>query len=102
MEHEPHTDVMHVDICAPEPGARIDVIEVGEAMGFPGQVLARVDLDRRIMYGITIQRFSSFRHRLMWRYRMASIQRALLLMVRTLCAGLRMDHHGEGHAHLPA
>lgn len=99
MEHEPHTDVMHVDICEAPPGARIDAIEIGECVGFPGQILARVDLDRRIVYGITIHRFSPFKRRLMWQYRMGSIRRAMLLLIQTLCAGLRMEQHSN-HAHL--
>lgn len=93
MLHEPHTDVMHVVMCEPHPDDRIDVIEVGEALGFPGQVLARVNLDRRIVYGVTIQRFAAFKRQLLWQYHMASIQRALQLLIKTLCAGLRMDHH---------
>lgn len=101
MEREPHTDVMHVDVCVPPEGARVDVIEVGDFVGFPGQILARVNLGDRIVYGVTIQRYSSFKRRILWQYRMASIQYALLLFMQTLCAGLRIDHTQAGHhAHL--
>ena len=93
MQHEQHTDVMHVMLCDPAPDDRIDVIEVGESLGFPGQILARVNLDRRVVYGVTILRYSSFKRRIMWHYHMASTQRALLFLIKTLCAGLRMDEH---------
>lgn len=99
MEHEPHTDVMHVDMCTPAPSARIDVIEVGEAIGFPGQIVARVDLEKRIVYGVTIQRYSAFRRGVFWKYHMASVQSALQLLIKSLCAGLRMNHHD--HVALP-
>lgn len=101
MEYECHTDLMHVDVCSPQTGARIDVIDVGEQLGFPGQILARVDLENRVIYGVTIQRFSTFKRKLMWKYRMASIRRAMLFLLNTLRAGLWIDHNNRA-AHLPA
>ena len=94
MEYDRPTDVMHVDICFPSSAARVDVIDVGDCVGFPGQIVARVDLERKIMYGITIQNFSGFRRKLFWRYRMASIQRALQFMLNVLLAALwiQNDH----------
>lgn len=101
MEYDNLTDVMHVDVCLPSGDTRVDVLDVGECLGFPGQVVLRVNLDNKIIYGLTIQRFSAFKRTLLWRYRMASIQRALLLLLNTLRVGLWIDH-GNRHAHLHA
>jgi hypothetical protein len=86
--HERHTDVMHIDLLDAPPDARVDVVEVGADIGFPGQLLVRVDRDSRTMLGITILQFSSFQRRLRWTYRIASVQKALLLLVNLLRAGM--------------
>jgi hypothetical protein len=95
-EYDRLTDVMHVDLCFPPTDAeRVDVIDVGEQLGFPGQIVARVDMERRIIYGLTIQNFSGFKWRFFWRYRMASIQRALQFMLKVLRAGLWIDRNNR-------
>jgi hypothetical protein len=92
LNHERHTDVMYVDVCFPEDGACVDVIEVGEELGFPGMVQARVDLKQQIVYGLTIQNFTSFQRKMRWHFRIWSIAQMLELVVRTLRAGLGLDH----------
>jgi hypothetical protein len=99
MEYERHSDVMHVDLCFPSPGAHVDVVEVGEMLGFPGQIIARVDLEERKVYGLTIQNFSGFKWKLIWMYRMTSIRRALLLMLNSLRAAMCIERQ---HFQLPA
>ncbi|MDR3763735.1 MAG: hypothetical protein P4M01_06525 [Acidobacteriota bacterium] len=93
LEHNTLTDVMYVDIQPLFEGSVVSVCEVGDSIGFPGQIQARFDADRGILYGLTIQNFSGFKRRLLWRYRMWSIQRALELLVATLKVGLGMDNH---------
>ena len=89
LEHEAHTDVAYIDICEPALGAKIDVVEIGSEIGFPfGQVMLRVDREQRLLLGLTIHQFSSFKRRLMWHYRIASIQRGLQLLVASLLAGM--------------
>jgi len=99
MEYDRLTDVMHVDLCLPSETARVDVIDVGECVGFPGQIVARVNLEQRIMYGITIQNFTSFKRRIFWMYKMASIQRALQLILNVLRTGLWIDRNNNRPAH---
>jgi len=65
LEYDRLTDVMHVDVCFPGDGAHVDVLDVGDCLGFPGQVVARVNLENRIVYGFTIQRFSAFKRTLL-------------------------------------
>jgi hypothetical protein len=101
MEYDRVTDVMHVDAFFPPEGTRVDVLDVGHCLGFPGQIVARVSLEERVVYGVTIQNFTSFKRKLFWMYRMASIQRALQFMLNVLCAALWIDHDNHP-AHLPA
>ncbi len=95
MEYDRLTDVMHVDMCSPSGGERIDVIDVGDKLGFPGQIIARVNIEERIIYGLTIQNFSAFRRKLFWKYKMASMHRALQLMINVLCAALWLDRNSR-------
>ncbi len=89
-EHEPATDVMHFDLCDAVEGSIIDVIDVGEEIGFPkGQVLVRMERESERFLGLTIQGFSSFRKRLVWKYRMLSVERAIHLLIHSLRAGMQ-------------
>ena len=92
---EPHGDVMFVDICDALPTDRIDVIEVGEQVGFPGLIQVRVNREKQLLYGLTIQNFTAFRRKLFWSYRMASVKSALVLLIMGLKAGFRADHNSS-------
>ncbi len=96
-DHNPFTDVMFVDLCEMIPGSRVEVLNVN-AMGFDGQIQARIDRERGIVYGLTIQNFKRFRRRLLWRKRMLSTRRAIEFLVAVLIAGLDLDrrHHLVG------
>ncbi len=91
LEHNPFTDVLFVDLWPLEPGSTVEVIELGQVLGFPGQIQARVDREKQIFYGMTIQNYAGFRRTLMWRYRMWSVRRAIQLLVTTIVAGLCID-----------
>jgi hypothetical protein len=80
-------DIMFVDVCDALPGDQIDVIDVGEESGFPGQIQVRVNREKHIFYGITIQNFSTFKRRLFWEYRMASVHYAILWLITSMQAG---------------
>jgi len=92
MEHDRLTDVMYVDMFDPSLITnRVEVIDVGCQVGFPGQVLARIDRDNGVLLGVTILDFSAFKRRMHWTYRMASIQRALLLFLNMLSTGFLLE-----------
>lgn len=91
MEYNPHTDVMFVDLCPVNEGDRVDTFDVGEMLQFPGQIQVRINRQKRMIYGITIQNYSGFRRKLVWRYHTLSVRRALWLIVTTLMAGLMID-----------
>ena len=82
---------MFVDLLPLEEGSNVTVIDIGEEIGFPGQIQVRVDNERQIFYGLTIQNYSGFRRKILWQYRMWSMQRAITLLVYTLIAGLGID-----------
>jgi hypothetical protein len=92
------TDVMFVDLRPIEEGSKVDVIDVGDQIGFSGQIQIRVDLEREIFYGLTIQNYTGFRKKLLWRYRMLSIQAALQFLITTIMVGLKIDRQSR-HVH---
>lgn len=102
LEHNKSTDLMFVDIKIPAPGTKITTIDVGEMIGFPGQILARVDYENEVLYGLTIQNASSFKRKLLWRYGMASAKHALELVMASICAGLKIEERRPGHVHAHA
>ena len=91
LHHDRYTDVAHVDLHSPAENARVDVIDIGECLGFPGQIIARVNREENIVYGFTIQNFSGFRLKLFWMYKMASIKKALALMMNVVQTMLWID-----------
>ena len=96
LEYNELTDVMFVDLAPLCEDSRVCVIDVGDQVGFPGQIQVRVDLEKQTLHGLTIQNYSGFKRKLMWRYRMWSIQAALRFLVSILIAGLNIDqrsHH---------
>ena len=56
-------DVCRMSVFRKEEGACIDVVEVGEELGFPGMVQARVDLRQQVVYGLTIAEFQASKGR---------------------------------------
>jgi hypothetical protein len=97
LDHNPITDVMFVDLLPLEAGSRVEIIDIGESLGFPGQMQLRVDPERQLLYGITIQNYSGFRRKLLWQYRMWSFRRAIQLLVYTLIAGLGIEQNYRHH-----
>jgi hypothetical protein len=102
LVHERETDVMYVDLIQPSSDAQIDIFEVGEQLGFPGQLLVRVDRNNQALLGITIQRYSSFKRKLLWKYRMASVESALHLLVNSLSVALIIGDKERGSGMLVA
>ncbi len=96
FEHDDFTDVVYATMKTPATHRHVQVIDVGEMVGFPGQVLARVDGENGELYGLTIENFSKFRRKLMRQYQVKSAQGALELMAQSLAAGLSVEHHSHG------
>src|SRR5438874_9470409 len=89
--HEQHSDVVHVILCEPMEGAKINTISIGDRVGFPGLITARVDADRGILYGINIENYAAFKRTVRWRNHMLSLRKAIELIVLTLQAGLCIE-----------
>jgi len=96
LVHERETDVMYVDLIQPASGAQIDVFEVGDQLGFPGQLLVRINRNNQALLGITIQGYSSFKRKLLWKYRMASAESALRLLVNSISVALVIGDKERG------
>jgi len=97
FEHNSVTDIMFVDLCPVANGDNVEIIDVGKDLDFPGQIQARINREKEIFYGVTIQNFSGLKRALQWRYRMLSVQSALRFLVLTLLAGLRIDQDQDHH-----
>ena len=100
MEYNPRTDVMFIDLSPVGRDEEVEVIDVGEELGFVGQVQVRVGRTKQVLYGITIQNYRGFRRRLLWHYRMWSTRRALELLMTSVRAGLGADDRQQHPAML--
>jgi hypothetical protein len=91
VHHERNTDVLWIDFCPTPESADVEVMDVGEDLGFPGQILVRVDCRDRVLLGLIIQNSSDFVKRLMRQYRMESSDRGVSLLAATLRAGFQLQ-----------
>ncbi|HET9743227.1 MAG TPA: hypothetical protein VFQ00_10790 [Terriglobales bacterium] len=98
IEHDRHTDMAFVILCEPEPGATIDTIPIGEFVGFPGLITARVSYDRETLYGLNIENFTLFKRKLFWQHHMFSLQKAIQLIVCAVKAGITIEHKRPAYA----
>ena len=91
VHHERNTDVLWVDFAPTPENAEVEVIDVGEDLGFHGQILARVDCKERVLLGLIIQNSSDFMKRLTHEYRMKSSDRGVSLLAATLRVGFQLQ-----------
>lgn len=91
FEHNKYTDAMFVTVREPGQNAKISVVDVGEILGLPGQVQARIDAANGAVLGLTIQNYAGFRKRLFWRYKMIAVEEAVKFLIATLRANLCID-----------
>jgi hypothetical protein len=99
FEYSRHADVMFVDYRETPEGVTVDTVEIGDMVGFPGQVQARVNHAEKILYGITIQNYSGFRRRLVWHYKTAAVRDTILLLLKSILAGSLIDSHSRTPQH---
>jgi hypothetical protein len=93
--HEHHSDVVHVILCEPPAGAKIDTISVGDYFGFPGLITARMDVEKGVLYGINIENYAKFKRTVRWQNHMLSLRKAVELIVRVLQAGMCIEHKDD-------
>lgn len=94
-----NTDVAHIDVVEPLEHADIEVKEIGEQFGFPGQVLVRFDAQTGQLYGMTFQRWSKIRRTLMWRHRTFMVRKAVNELVNRI---IEFCGNDKRHHRLPA
>ena len=90
LEHDKNTNVAFVDMCEAPQGARINVVEVSSAIGFNARVLARVDIENQVVFGLIIEDFPAFKRELRIRYHTSRVQAIIEVIVRSLKTGLGM------------
>ena len=59
MEYDKFGDVMYLEVTPTPATANIDTVEIGTNVGFPDQIVARVDAATGEVYGIIIERYSA-------------------------------------------
>jgi hypothetical protein len=92
FNYNPVTNVMFVDLCPLQPNSQVEVIDVGNLLDFPGQIQARIDRANKIFYGLTIQNYSGFRRKVIWRFHIWSVNRALDRLVLRMQVYLGLEY----------
>ena len=102
VEHNTLTDVAFIDLAEVMPGDCVEIVDIGAQLDFAGQLQIRINREKEIVYGLTIQNYSGFRRRLKLRYGIWSFRRAIRLLISTLLAGLRIDQNTHPHGRASA
>jgi hypothetical protein len=95
LTHRRNTDVAHLDFCEALESETVEVADFGDQIGFPGQVLVRFNPATGQVYGLTIQGYTSFKRKLMWKHRTLRFQAALEALVeriKELCGRTGAEH----------
>lgn len=58
-DYEKYSDVMFLSIADTPTDAVIETMEVGDKVGFPGQIVARYNAVTGELYGVIIERYSA-------------------------------------------
>lgn len=93
--YERHSDLLHVDASVPPAGAHIDVVEVGEETGFPGQVYIRVDGETGEVYGMTVHNYTGMRRALLFERHMLRARKFLEVLFSGIRAGFVHDRRSH-------
>lgn len=88
LDYDKATNVMFVDVCEAPEGARINVVDVANAIGFKSRVVARLDIENQIVFGLIIEDFPAFKRELMVKYHTARVQAIIEMIVRSLKTGI--------------
>jgi hypothetical protein len=82
--YEKYSDVMYLEMATTPDDAAIETVEVGESVGFPGQIVVRVDSRSGVLYGVTIERFSAVKRQLVRDERKKNIQAAIRELIERI------------------
>lgn len=97
LQHEEQTDIMYADLETPAIDADIEVVDIGRTFSFPeGQVLARVDNRNEVVLGLIIHDYRSFRRRLVWKYRIASVLSGIQFLINAVRLSMQRTHGMSG------
>ena len=100
FEIDKNTNVAFLDVSEPSENATIRVIEVSEKIGLKSRVLARVDIENKIVLGLVVEDYSAFRREIRLKYfawRVERITELLLCSIRGIVSQQTTDDHQLAH-----
>jgi hypothetical protein len=56
--YEKRVDTLFVELQETPVGVSVAIVQIGEEVGFPGQIVARVDPETHVIYGVVIEKWS--------------------------------------------
>lgn len=92
-EYEKYGDVMFLNIADTPADAVIDTMDVGDQVGFPGQIVARFNAATGELYGVTIERYSVVKRKLEREEAKHNAKQALLRLLERIRAALSEACH---------
>jgi hypothetical protein len=99
--YEKYSDVMFVELAETPRGVGIDTVEVGESVGFPGQIVARFNAETGEVYGFVIERYSCVEKKLKREQAIRSARLALENLLQRIVEALK-NCNPSMHLHLQA
>lgn len=87
IQRDNFAGVLYANTATPPPDAQIDVVDIGDEVGFPQLILARRDARTGELYGITVRDEQAFREAAENAYGTDNVRRALTLLLKPLTAG---------------
>ena len=100
FEVDKNTNVAFLDVEEGTPNARIRVIEVSDQIGLSSRVMARVDIDNRVVLGLVIEDYKAFSREVRLKYfawRVERITELLLCSIRGIVSQQAADDHQLAH-----
>jgi ribosome-associated translation inhibitor RaiA len=88
--YEKYADVMFVDFTETPKHADVDTFELGEQVGFPGQIVVRFNAESGDVYGVIIERYSAVEKKLKREAAKRNAKQALKQLVELILEALEI------------
>lgn len=84
FELDKNTDVAFLDVEEAAPNAKIRMIDVSDRLGLRSQVMARVDIENKVVLGLMIEDYRAFRREIRMKYVAWHVERIMELIVASV------------------
>jgi hypothetical protein len=81
FEVDKNTNVAYLDVVEAAENAKIRVIDVSDQVGLRSQVMARVDIENKVVLGLIVEDFTAFSHEVRWKYLAWRVERIAVLLL---------------------